>query len=162
MRQALNGSLAVLLVALVTGCGAANQSAEAGGQRLPAGVVEALPENVASPPTNLHVPVTDKPPVLRAVYDGKSQVNVTVRSRWRGSSVTLYYLPRYNLLYQGTHYKLMGARGVQRIGKFPIDKNGHWNANWSVGNYPIPPHRPLYMLAITDAGQVALVQMDTL
>jgi hypothetical protein len=162
MQKAWYGTLTIVVLSLAaSGCTQANTAAQAG-QQFPAGVVETLPNHVAAPPINLNIVPVDRPPVVQAVYDGKSTVNVAVRSKWRGSTVTLYYLPRYNLSHEGIHYRLLGARGVQRIGKYPIDKNGHWNANWTVGNYPIPPHRPMYLLAVTDAGQIGLVQMDTL
>ncbi|QSO48323.1 hypothetical protein [Alicyclobacillus mengziensis] len=161
MRKAYYGTFAIAIGLAISGCGQANTAAEAG-QQFPAGVVDVLPNHVAAHPINLNIPSMDRPPVVQAVYDGKSAVNVTVRSKWRGSTVTLYHLPRYNLSHEGTHYRLLGARGVQRIGKYPIDEHGHWRANWTVGNYPIPPHRPMYLLAVTDAGQVGLVQMDSL
>lgn len=161
MRKRWFGVLTAAVALGLTACGPGNSAAQVGGERLPAGVVEALPQDVAGAPMNLRIPQLDRPPVLQAVHNG-GQVNVSARTMWRGSTVTLYYLPRYNLKYEGTHFKLMSARGVQRIGKYTIDKNGHWSANWGVGDYPIPEHRPMYLLAVTDAGQVGLVQMDTL
>lgn len=145
----------------VTACGSGNTAAQASGERLPAGVVEVLPQDVAGAPMNLRIPPLDRPSVTKAVHNGET-VNISARARWRGSTVTLYYLPRYNLKHEGTHFKLVSAQGVQRIGKYPIDQKGNWTASWGVGDYSIPQHKPMYLLAVTDAGQVGLVQMDTI
>lgn len=179
------GICAVALMLTTTACGPMNQTAGDAGNavsnmmgtannvvgnvasgtaglaaRAVQGVTNALPLTIAGAPTNLTIQRNNNPAQVKAVYS-KHRIRVVSRSHWHGNSVTLYYLPATNLKHQGTHMELLQANGVQRIGTFPIDKNGHWSASWNMGNYKVPLHKPMYFLAVSDTQQSALVRTNT-
>lgn len=128
--------------------------------QVPSGVNSPVPRSIAGAPKNIRIPMNARPALIKADRVG-TDVRVTPQSHWHGSSVTLYYMPADDVAHKGTHLQISRANGVQQIGKYRINQAGKWKATWYTKGYSIPPHTPLYLLALADSGQMAIVQVDT-
>lgn len=127
----------------------------------PAGVAEALPTDVAGRPQSFKIPHQGLPPVLIGVAHG-GQVRLNSGAHWHGKEVKLYYTPATNVSHQGDHYELVSANRVQYLTKARIQADGTWHTVWYNGQYRIPKHRPFFIMAKSDGGEIGLVHVNTI
>lgn len=149
------------VLVMLTGCGeytAANQTLH---HPTSAGADAALPTHVAGEPQTINIPHRlVNPPLLRAVAQG-DQVHIYSNSRWHGYQVTIYFLPRQNVVQDADHYDVVSAKNIQKVATAEIRANGTWSTVWRSGNTKLPNHRTMFFLARSDNGEVGLAQINT-
>jgi len=155
---AIIGSLTALGV--VTGCSeyTANDTFH---HPASAGADAALPFTVADKPVTINLPHRlVNPPLLRAVAKG-AQVHVYSNARWHGHHMTIYFLPRQNIVQDADHYDVVSARNLQKIAECDVRPNGTWSTVWRSGSVKMPIHRTMFLLARSDDGEIGLAQINT-
>lgn len=126
-----------------------------------AGMAEDLPNHLAEPPMTLTLPHRiDNVPLLRAEYSDR-EIRVYSLARWRGKTITVYYVSAKNVIHDGNHYDLRKVLRVQRIGKTSVRKDGTWQMSFRTHNAAIPVHQGWFFLAKSDAGELGLAQLNT-
>jgi hypothetical protein len=158
MKKVLGTTL--LLLAVLAGCTPNVNNHTARPTKTSAGVEEALPSNIAGKPQTIQIPHQTIPPVLKAVAHG-GQVRVDSGSRWHGRTVKLYYVPASNILDKGDHYELKSLHNAQYLTKADVQANGTWYAVWNSGAYGLPRHRPFFMMAQDESGEIGIVHLNT-
>lgn len=151
--------LCILVGVCLSGC-TPNVSNRGEPPKTSAGVEEALPTNIAGPPQTLIIPHQSLPPVIMAVAYG-GVVRMYSGSRWHGKVVSLYYTPATNILHKGDHYELQSAKGIQYLTKTNVQADGTWRVEWNHGQYGIPKHRPFFIMARDDRGEIGIVHVNT-
>lgn len=121
-----------------------------------------LPPSLAAAPETLNLPRRFQIQHRMRVMAVGPTVRIYSGTPWHGRRVTVYYVPKANVVADRGAYYLRSTANLQRIGQSDIRADGTWTVVWNVGNEHLTPKYGLFLLARSDDGEISLAQVNHL